>query len=177
MSLSGTFSGSWSGSINPSSVSTGSISCSSISAGSGSTISGNSTLGSAGSACALGGSTVGFSNIPFAANTGVAACFSGRNLQGVSSARATKENIEDLEAPVADILKMRPVSFTAKGDDSGGRHFGFISEEVDEIESLRPIVVRYEGEMQGLGYDRITALHQKVLIEFAARLTALENAA
>lgn len=172
-SFSGTHSGSWSGSISPSSVSTGSFS------GSGGAWSGAVAVGSAGSQTSIQGSTVLFGNIPFTGATGVAANFNGRFIQGVSSTRASKTEITDAEITPAEVLQLRPVSFYAREqvDAAGGditglvRHFGFIAEEVDEIPAARPLVIHDDqGHPVSVGYERVTAVQQVVLLDHEERL-------
>jgi hypothetical protein len=81
-----------------------------------------------------------------------------------SSSRRYKENIVDLALGLAEVERLRPVSFIYR--DSGQHSFGFIAEEVAEIypdfavydEQGRPESVRY-GEMTALLTNAVQELN------------------
>lgn len=175
-SFSGTHSGSWSGSISPSSVSTGSLSAS------GGSWTGAVSVGSNGKQTSIQGSSVLFGNIPFTSGTTPVAKFNGRFIEGVSSSRATKVDIQDAAISVEDVLALRPVTYYAldQVERAGGTtdgvplNFGFIAEEVDEIPAARPLVIYGDdGWPLSLGYERFPAVQQIVLRAHQTEITEL----
>jgi hypothetical protein len=99
-----------------------------------------------------------------------------------------KTNVEDLQQSISEnIYKMRPVWYRSKGelDNKDWSYYGFIAEEVAEIE---PRLVHWtekeDGtlEAEGLMYDRLTVLllaemkkQQAIITELKSRVEALEN--
>lgn len=71
-----------------------------------------------------------------------------------SSARY-KQEVEDLEAGLETLERLRPVEFT--WIDSGQRDFGFIAEEAATVD---PILATYnlDGEIEGFKYRQLTAI-------------------
>jgi len=100
------------------------------------------------------------------------------NLSGVwsydtSSARY-KENIVDSNYGLAEILAMRPVTFTYKAEPS--RHdVGFIAEEMVDV--VPEVVAKdIDGNPDAISYDRLTSVLCKAIQELEARVAALEEA-
>ena len=138
-------------------------------------------LGTSGSSIGLGGATINLSNIPgHAASTSLTMV--GRQLYYVSSTRRNKLDIQPAEIPVADVLRLRPVTFIDRGDAerAGGidglpRNLGMIAEDVAEIESFGSMLVTVDdGDVpMTLGYERLPVVQQFVLVDHEARLVDL----
>ena len=90
----------------------------------------------------------------------------------VSSIRF-KENVQDLNYGLADIGKLRPVSFDYKAEmQYPGTKIGFIAEEV---EGVIPEVITYEkGVVFGVDYPLLTSLLTKGIQELKSLFDALE---
>ena len=134
-------------------------------------------IGSAGNSLNLYPETINLANIPGTSGTSIALKMVSRQLQWVSSARASKVAIADAEITPADALKLRPVSYYAKdeveraGSTEGlSRHFGFIAEEVAEVPGAGSLVIYdTDGSVMSLGYDRVPVLQQVVLRDHEQR--------
>lgn len=73
------------------------------------------------------------------------------------SSEKFKHNIKNIDAASHDILKLRPVMFTYKNDESNTEQFGLIAEEVDKV--FPAIVVRDEnGEPKTVQYHVLPVL-------------------
>jgi len=88
-----------------------------------------------------------------------------------SSARY-KANIEDSSYGLAEVLAMRPVTFTYKAEPE--RHdVGFIAEEMVNV--IPEVVAKtIEGEPDAISYDRLTSVLCKAIQELNAKVEALE---
>ena len=88
-----------------------------------------------------------------------------------SSARY-KDNIEDSSYGLAEVLAMRPVTFTYKAEPE--RHdVGFIAEEMVSV--IPEVVAKTtEGEPDAISYDRLTSVLCKAIQELNAKVEALE---
>ena len=88
-----------------------------------------------------------------------------------SSARY-KDNIEDSSYGLAEVLAMRPVTFTYKAEPE--RHdVGFIAEEMVNV--IPEVVAKTtEGEPDAISYDRLTSVLCKAIQELNAKVEALE---
>jgi hypothetical protein len=88
-----------------------------------------------------------------------------------SSARY-KDNIEDSSYGLAEVLAMRPVTFTYKSEPT--RHdVGFIAEEMVNI--VPEVVAKdIDGNPDAISYDRLTSVLCKAIQELEARVAALE---
>lgn len=88
-----------------------------------------------------------------------------------SSARY-KDNIEDSSYGLAEVLAMRPVTFTYKAEPD--RHdVGFIAEEMVNV--VPEVVAKNtEGEPDAISYDRLTSVLCKAIQELNAKVEALE---
>jgi hypothetical protein len=86
-------------------------------------------------------------------------CINSNVISSCSSSRRYKENIQDLDMGLEELMKMRPVSFKWKGRDEND--FGFIAEEMHEI---NPILDTYEkGRIEGVKYPQLTAVIVKAI--------------
>lgn len=105
-----------------------------------------------------------------AANAFLDNAASNNLLRSTSSIRY-KQDVQDI--PSVDLSRFRPITYRSKAeaDDPDRRWFGFIAEEVAEIE---PTLVHYdaEGRPDGVQYDRLTVLLVKKIQELEARLAA-----
>lgn len=88
-----------------------------------------------------------------------------------SSARY-KDNIEDSSYGLAEVLAMRPVTFTYKAEPE--RHdVGFIAEEMVSV--IPEVVAKTtEGEPDAISYDRLTSVLCKAIQELNSKVEALE---
>jgi hypothetical protein len=88
-----------------------------------------------------------------------------------SSARY-KDNIEDSSYGLAEVLAMRPVTFTYKAEPE--RHdVGFIAEEMVNV--IPEVVAKTtEGEPDAISYDRLTSVLCKAIQELNVKVEALE---
>lgn len=121
---------------------------------------GNTTL------VATYGTTVGGTNAPVLIDsTGL--------LGTVSSSIRFKENIEDMGSESAPIMRLRPVTFTYKADDSHRKQYGLIAEEVDEI---FPALVDYDDDnvATSVRYHELPAILLNELIKQIDALKFLE---
>jgi hypothetical protein len=88
-------------------------------------------------------------------NAGASTCI-------VSSIRF-KDNVKDLDTGLAELMKLRPISYTLKGSDV--EKIGLIAEEVEGVE---PRLVFYEPDgvtPRGVSYEESTALLVKAVQE------------
>ena len=88
-----------------------------------------------------------------------------------SSARY-KDNIQDSPYGLAEVLAMRPTTFTYKSEPS--RHdVGFIAEEMVDV--VPEVVARnLDGQPDAISYDRLTSVLCKAIQELNAKVEALE---
>jgi len=106
--------------------------------------------------------------------TGAAVLISGGNQLGiaVSSARF-KDNIQDMDDFSADILNLRPVTFTGKNDETGRVIGGLIAEEVEDV--MPNLVLKdQDGLPQTVMYHELPALLLNELQKALKRIDALE---
>jgi hypothetical protein len=116
---------------------------------------------------ALGNDSTGYyvclNTTTYALSTSTTAC-------GASSEKY-KENIQDITYGLAEVLKLRPVTFDYKQEyiKNGRKQVGFIAEEVATI---TPEVVAYDdqGQIQGLDYPKFTAVIVKAVQELASNV-------
>tara|TARA_R100000995_G_scaffold15145_1_gene5900 strand:- start:371 stop:1270 length:900 start_codon:yes stop_codon:yes gene_type:complete len=87
-----------------------------------------------------------------------------------------KTDVETMDDDSADaVLNLRPVSYKSlcSGDDKDRSHWGFIAEEVVEIDS-RLVHFGPNGEADGVQYDRVIPALVNVIKRQEARIAALE---
>ena len=93
-----------------------------------------------------------------------------RNLGGqvatCSSSARYKRDIGDLELGLAAVLRMRAVGYRWK--DGGQADVGFVAEEIAALDE-RLITRNDRGQVEGVKYDRLTALLANAVQELAAR--------
>lgn len=87
-----------------------------------------------------------------------------------SSSIRYKENIENLEYGLEELLALRPISFTYKeafSDGDPSRKIGFIAEE---MASTVPEVIDYgnDGQVEGIQYGNLTAILTRAIQQIAA---------
>ena len=117
-----------------------------------------------------------------AANTHISDSASGHHFYRSTSLRSAKTNIRDItrEEALAG-YNLRPRSFKGinKGQDDF-KQFGFIAEEV--AETLKELATYGDGELNGVAYERITAIllkqnqmQKKQMEDQEERIAKLEN--
>jgi hypothetical protein len=104
------------------------------------------------------------------AASGTAVCINADVLSTCSSSLRYKEQISELSTGMADIMKLRPVTF--KWKDRGEYDFGFVAEEVEQVNTL--YVSYYNGRLEGVKYPQLTSLLTKGMQEQEKRLQELE---
>ena len=96
------------------------------------------------------GKTVGVSGIPVVIdNTGL--------LGTIVSSKRYKDNIVDMGKSSSDLMKLRPVNFTLKKDESKTRQWGLIAEEVAHV---YPELVSYnkDNKPESVRYNDLPAM-------------------
>ncbi len=83
-----------------------------------------------------------------------------------SSSARYKQAIEALDLGLDAVLRLRPVGYEWR--DSGMPDIGFIAEEVAELDE-RLVTRNAEGEIEGVRYERLTAVLAGAVQELAAR--------
>lgn len=118
----------------------------------------------------------------YAAAAGTAVHVDGNGvLRKTSSSLRYKQQIEDLVDNGDWIDVIRPVSFKENGaveelGDDAPLRYGFIAEEVADINSLEPVVVRWGDQVETVQYDRMVPLLVLEIRRLRARLDELESA-
>jgi hypothetical protein len=83
-----------------------------------------------------------------------------------SSSARYKEHIADLGLGLAEVLRLRPVGYVWK--DGGMADVGFVAEEIAHIDE-RLVTRNDKGEVEGVKYDRLSAVLAGAVQELAAR--------
>jgi hypothetical protein len=83
-----------------------------------------------------------------------------------SSSARYKEDIADLDLGLAAVSALRPVAYRWRA--SGAADLGFVAEEVAALDE-RLIVRNEHGEVEGVRYDRLSAVLAGAVQELAAR--------
>jgi hypothetical protein len=101
-----------------------------------------------------------------------------------SSSRRAKEEIQEMGAGSAGLLKLRPVSFRYKGPHSGREQrlqYGLIAEEVAEIYS-ELVTTNAQGEPTGVRHDVLPAMllnelqrQQREIAELRAKVQEIDE--
>jgi Chaperone of endosialidase len=85
-----------------------------------------------------------------------------------------KENVEPLKDGLADVLKLKPVSFDWKKDyiSGGTRQIGFIAEDANEV---IPEIIGWsaDGQIANLDYPKLTAVLAKAVQELNEKVSKL----
>src|SRR6266567_5943537 len=90
---------------------------------------------------------------------------------GPSSIRY-KEQIREFSPGLDLVRRLRPVSFRWK--DGGQEDFGFIAEEVNQVEP-RLVIHNKEGQVDGVKYDRLSVVLVNALHEQQAQIESLRQ--
>lgn len=90
----------------------------------------------------------------------------GNQIAVCSSSKRYKEAIADLPPSLDAVLALRPVSYHWKA--TGMPDIGFVAEEVAELDE-RLITYNDKGEIEGVKYERLSALLASAVQEMAAR--------
>jgi hypothetical protein len=91
---------------------------------------------------------------------------SSLQLASCSSSERYKFDIDDLELGLATALRLHAVGYRWKGD--GAADVGFVAEEIAAIDE-RLITRNDRGEVEGVKYDRLTAVLANAVQELAAQ--------
>lgn len=89
-----------------------------------------------------------------------------------SSSRRYKNNIVDLTLGLDAIAKLRPVTFDWK--NNGEHDLGFVAEEVNQVTPLLTTLNK-DGQIEGVKYDRITAVLVKGMQEQQQQIADLKK--
>jgi len=95
------------------------------------------------------------------------------------SSRRYKDDVEDLEVDVDQVLALVPRKFRMKdevkehGDDAPVR-VGFIAEEAHELGLTQWVSYNADGEPEAFDYPTFCVAQQAALVELNARVAALE---
>ncbi len=101
---------------------------------------------------------------------------SSGQLGTTSSSARYKKDIADMNSQQEKMLKLRPVTFSYKGDSSNNKQYGLIAEEVNEV--YPEIVVRDEaGEIYSVNYMALIPLLLKQIQELEARVQVQDQGA
>jgi hypothetical protein len=87
-------------------------------------------------------------------------------ISGCSSSARYKQDISDLELGLETALRLHAVGYRWK--DSGTADIGFVAEEIAAIDE-RLVTRNFRGEIEGVKYDRLTAVFANAVQELAAR--------
>ena len=80
-----------------------------------------------------------------------------------------KQNVNDAEYGLAEVMQLRPVTYQGKSEVDGEKRFGgFIAEEVDAIGLNEFVVYDEQDRPDSLGYDRMVSLLTKAIQELKA---------
>ena len=86
-----------------------------------------------------------------------------------------KENVEDAEHGLAELLQLRPVTYTGKSDSDGSTVFGgLIAEEVDAVGLSEFVQYAKDGSPDALAYSNMVSLCIKAIQEQQAMITELQ---
>ncbi len=88
-----------------------------------------------------------------------------------SSSARYKEQIEDLPPSLDAVLRLRPVAYVWKAN--GMPDVGFVAEEVAALDE-RLVTRNADGEIEGVKYDRLSAVLAAAMQEMAVRQELLE---
>ena len=110
--------------------------------------------------------TTGFAANVYVSGTGL--------LQRSTSSVRYKENIEPLPYGLNEVQKIKPVTYTSKGDDSGIRFAGLIAEELDAQGLTEFVDYNDAGEPDAVHYGNLVSLAFKAIQELEAKVASLE---
>ncbi|MEX0909817.1 MAG: tail fiber domain-containing protein, partial [Candidatus Paceibacterota bacterium] len=107
------------------------------------------------------------------AGTGSAVCFDAGNVLVDCSASsiAYKTDVNSMTTATDEVMQMRPVTF--KWKENGQEDFGFIAQEMAEV---NPLYATFkDGEVHGVHYSKLTSVIVKAMQEQNQRITTLEE--
>jgi hypothetical protein len=96
----------------------------------------------------------------------------GNEIAYCSSSLCYKNHIADLTLGLDVIAQLRPVTFDWK--DSGQADLGFVAEDVNQVTPLLT-TLNAQGQIEGVKYDRITAVLVKGMQEQQAQIVKLQR--
>ncbi len=88
-----------------------------------------------------------------------------------SSSLRYKNNVENLQLGLEAVARLRPVTFNWKTD--GASDLGFVAEEVNQVSPLLTTLNK-EGQIEGVKYDRISAVLVKAIQEQQQQIAELK---
>lgn len=91
---------------------------------------------------------------------------------GTISDRRVKQAVADLGPQLADLMRLRPVSYELRDLPGAGRLAGFVAQELEEVKP--GLVTRDEDGLLGVKLLPMVVLLVKALQELAARVDGLE---
>jgi hypothetical protein len=87
-----------------------------------------------------------------------------------------KKDVQDYDKGLAELMKLRPVSYLSKSDlDSPKRFAGMIAEELHELGFSEYVNLDEKGEPDSISYANMVTLLTKAIQELNAKVSALEN--
>jgi len=89
-----------------------------------------------------------------------------------SSSLRYKDNVENLPLGLETVARLRPVTFNWK--TNGAADLGFVAEEVNQISPLLT-TLNTEGQIEGVKYDRISAVLVKAVQEQQQQIAELKT--
>ncbi len=100
-------------------------------------------------------------------------CLNGsQQIATCSSSLRYKNNVASLTLGLDVVTKLRPVTFNWK--DSGQADLGFVAEEVNQVTPLLTTLNK-DGQIEGVKYDRISAVLVKAVQEQQHQIAALKT--
>ena len=97
---------------------------------------------------------------------------SSNQISFCSSSLRYKNNVENLQLGLETVARLRPVTFNWKTD--GASDLGFVAEEVNQISPLLTTLNK-EGQIEGVKYDRISAVLVKAVQEQQQQIAELKT--
>ena len=88
---------------------------------------------------------------------------SSGKLGTIASSARFKTDITDIAAQTEKMMRLRPVSFSYKSDESKSKQYGLIAEEVHEI--YPELVIHQDGEIYTVNYMALISLLLKQIQE------------
>jgi hypothetical protein len=89
-----------------------------------------------------------------------------------SSSLRYKNNVENLQLGLETVARLRPVTFNWKTD--GASDLGFVAEEVNQVSPLLT-TLNQDGQIEGVKYDRISAVLVKAVQEQQQQIAELKT--
>ncbi len=93
----------------------------------------------------------------------------------VTSDGRLKTNIKNVSYGLADVMKMRPVTYNWKTDPTNNHMVGFIAQEMEKIIPEAVEAPKSENDHYGVRYEELIPVLTKAIQELEAKNTALES--